>query len=73
MGTAADYAPNDRQPYEVNESPPFQEDLRIPECYGNEGFNLDPPRIDLENGEIAGHDPLVRSAADPRRSTAGRP
>jgi prepilin-type N-terminal cleavage/methylation domain-containing protein/prepilin-type processing-associated H-X9-DG protein len=68
MGTAADYPPNDRQPYEVNERPPFEEDLRIAECYGNEGFNLDPPRIDTDNGEIAGynHDPPVRSAADPR-------
>ncbi|HUU97412.1 MAG TPA: prepilin-type N-terminal cleavage/methylation domain-containing protein [Phycisphaerae bacterium] len=70
MGTAAAYPPNDRQPYDVNERPPYEDDLKVAECYGNEGFNLDPPRIDLENGEIAGYNyvPPVRSAADPRHT-----
>jgi len=36
--------------------------------YGDEGFNLDPPNIDLELGEVAGykHSPGVRSAAHDR-------
>ncbi len=70
MGTAAAFPPNERQAYEDNERPPYEADLKIAECYGNEGFNLDPPRIDLENGEIAGHnyDPHRRSAADPRHA-----
>ena len=70
MGTAAAYPPNERQPYEENERPPYEADLKIAECFGNEGFNLDPPRIDLENGEIAGYnyDPPRRSAADPRHA-----
>jgi len=60
MGTAAAYAPMDRWEYANN--------ARDAERYGNEGFNLDPPRIDPVNGEIAGykHSPPVRSAADPR-------
>jgi prepilin-type processing-associated H-X9-DG protein/prepilin-type N-terminal cleavage/methylation domain-containing protein len=72
MGTAAAYPPNQRQPYEINERPPYEDDLRVGECFGNEGFNLDPPRIDPEHGEIAGYNyaPPVRSAADPRH--AGR-
>lgn len=39
---------------------------------GNEGFNLDPPRVDPVGGEMAGFDdsPQHRSAADPRHSGA---
>lgn len=72
MGTAAAYPPAERQPYEISERPPFEEDLKVAECYGNEGFNLDPPRVDPVNGEIAGykHSPPVRSAADPRHRDA---
>ncbi len=40
--------------------------------FGNEGFNLDPPRVDPVAGEMAGFDnsPQHRSAADPRHSGA---
>jgi len=60
MGTAAGWAPNDRMDYANND--------REAQRYGDEGFNLDPPRVDPENGEIAGykHSPKVRSAAHPR-------
>lgn len=57
MGTAASFAPDQRWPYENN-----AEDGRR---YGNEGFNLDPPRIDRARGEAAKF-PDRRSAADPR-------
>ena len=66
MGTAAGVPEADRRDYTNNE--------RIPGAYGDEGFNLDPPRIDLANGgEIAGHNyaPPLRSAAHARhRGTA---
>lgn len=46
MGTAATFAASERKTYENNGS--------AVTMYGNEGFNLDPPRIDLANGESAG-------------------
>jgi prepilin-type N-terminal cleavage/methylation domain-containing protein/prepilin-type processing-associated H-X9-DG protein len=58
MGTAADYPADDRLDYENN--------ARDAERFANEGFNLDPPRIDLVNGEIAGQGESVRSAAHDR-------
>jgi len=60
MGTAAFWPLNDRMDYDNT--------ARDPERYGNEGFNLDPPRVDPVNGEIAGykHTPKCNSAADPR-------
>ncbi len=60
MGTAASFAPLARGEY--------QDDSRDAFRYGNEGFNLDPPRVDPENGEMAGLEELHRSAADPRHS-----
>lgn len=57
MGTAATFAASDRQPYMNNGREAFR--------LGNEGFNLDPPRVDPVNGEMAGF-PTERSAADPR-------
>lgn len=62
MGTAAAYAPQDRLPYVNN--------ARDDDRYGNEGFNLDPPRVDSINGEMADfdHEPPARSAADPRHA-----
>ncbi|MBU0637708.1 MAG: type II secretion system GspH family protein [Planctomycetes bacterium] len=63
MGTAAHYATAERGPYDNNS--------RDPELLGNEGFNLDPPRVDPDNdGEVAGHTGTeqCRSAADPRHS-----
>ena len=51
MGTAASFRPFQRGGYEDND---FGESKtgRSLEAFGNEGFNLDPPRIDPENGEI---------------------
>lgn len=57
MGTAATFATADRKPYENNS--------RDGHAFGNEGFNLDPPRVDPVNGEMAGL-PDERTAADPR-------
>lgn len=58
MGTAASFAPAARGPYLNN----ARDDFR----FGNEGFNLDPPRVDPANGEMAGLSQAHRSAADPR-------
>ncbi len=62
MGTAASWAPFDRQDYD--------DDSRDADRYGNEGFNLDPPWVDEANGEMAefDHSPQARSAADPRHA-----
>jgi prepilin-type processing-associated H-X9-DG protein/prepilin-type N-terminal cleavage/methylation domain-containing protein len=57
MGTAANYPEAARLEY--------LDDSRDPERFGNEGFNLDPPRCDPVNGEMAGL-PDERTAADPR-------
>ncbi len=46
MGTAASFAPRERRDYENNGV--------ANEAFGNEGFNLDPPLVDPENGEMAG-------------------
>jgi prepilin-type N-terminal cleavage/methylation domain-containing protein/prepilin-type processing-associated H-X9-DG protein len=60
MGTAASWPRNQRREYENN--------ARDADRFGNEGFNLDPPRVDAVNGEMANFDatPQSRSAADPR-------
>jgi len=64
MGTAATYAENVRQPYENNG--------RVHDALGEEGFNLDPPWVDAANGEMAGLDDGLRTAVDPRhRSKRG--
>lgn len=57
MGTAANYPIGERLSYRNN--PPADE-RRL----GNEGFNLDPPRVDTEHGEAASGD--VRSGPDDR-------
>jgi len=58
MGTAAAFPPMARGPY-INNSDGDVAGL------GNEGFNLDPPRVDPVAGEMADL-PDYRSAADPR-------
>ena len=58
MGTAAAFPPAERWPY-ANNGPDD------PHRLGNEGFNLDPPRVDPDFGEMADL-PEARSAADPR-------
>ena len=65
MGTAAAYPSAERMEYDNN----GRDDDR---CLGNEGFNLDPPRVDAVNGEIAGqnYSPTSRSAAHARHRDA---
>lgn len=58
MGTAATFAESQRRPYASNAPGPA---TRL----GNEGFNLDPPRIDPINGEAASY-PNERTSVDPR-------
>jgi len=60
MGTAASTPPAERHEYVGN----GRDDMQL----GNEGFNLDPPRVDALDGEMADFDgsPQSRSAADPR-------
>lgn len=60
MGTAASFPLGGRLPYVNNARDGYR--------YGNEGFNLDPPRVDPVAGEGAGfhHDPQARSAAHDR-------
>ena len=62
MGTAASFA--NRRPYQNNS--------RDADRLGNEGFNLDPPRVDSADGEMANFDkdPQSRTAVDPRHSGA---
>ncbi|MBI5864471.1 MAG: prepilin-type N-terminal cleavage/methylation domain-containing protein [Planctomycetes bacterium] len=62
MGSAASFAEGDRQEYENNARDVFR--------YGNEGINLDPPRVDPVIGEMSGFDDPIqtRTAADPRHS-----
>ncbi len=59
MGTAASFATHARAEYRNNER-------NTPQMYGNEGFNLDPPRVDQANGEMAGKEEGHRTAAHDR-------
>jgi len=72
MGTAASFKPRDRRDYEDNE---FRDSAsgRTLEAYGNEGFNLDPPRVDPDHGEMASlkHDHAARTALHPRHKDRG--
>ena len=65
MGTAAWWPEADRKPYKDN--------CRDADRYGNEGFNLDPPRVDTVNGEMANFDksPQSRCALHPRHLGKG--
>lgn len=64
MGTAASFPEAVRQPY--SDKPPLDSEDRL----GNEGFNLDPPRVDPDFGEMASA-PDYRSAVDPRHRDQG--
>jgi prepilin-type processing-associated H-X9-DG protein len=61
MGTAASYPKRERGEYVNNSRDAFR--------YGNEGFNLDPPRVDPVDGEMAGFDEGHRTAAHTRHNT----
>ena len=52
LGTAASFLPRQRLPYEDND-PGNSKSGRTLNARGNEGFNLDPPHVDPENGEMA--------------------
>ncbi len=54
MGTAASFPPLQRLPYEDNDIGDSKSGRSV-NALGNEGFNLDPPRIDPEHGEMASH------------------
>jgi prepilin-type processing-associated H-X9-DG protein len=58
MGTAAAFSPRMRRPYENN--------ARIVNSLGNEGFNLDPPWVDPIDGEVAySMDEIIEEGGDP--------
>lgn len=69
MGTAASYSRFQRAAYQDNAPGDFRSG-RSENAYGNEGFNLDPPRIDLDRGEAAGFDAghILRTAVHPRHN-----
>ncbi len=58
MGTAASFGRYARGTYQNNSRDAFR--------FGNEGFNLDPPRVDASRGEMAGLEEGHRTAVDPR-------
>ncbi len=72
IGTAASFPLRERRPYEDNK-PGDSGSGRSLNALGNEGFNLDPPNVDPENGEMAslngGHE--ARTALDQRHSGSG--
>lgn len=53
MGTAASFPRLQRSPYEDN-FPGDARSGRTERALGNEGFNLDPPRVEANGGEMAG-------------------
>ncbi len=72
MGTAASFRPFERTPYEDNDWG-LRKTGRTLTALGNEGFNLDPPRVDEVNGEMAGFggDHAVRTAVHMRHAGRG--
>jgi prepilin-type N-terminal cleavage/methylation domain-containing protein/prepilin-type processing-associated H-X9-DG protein len=72
MGTAASFRPFERTLYEDNE-PGRRKTGRTLTAFGNEGFNLDPPRVDAQRGEMAGFggNYAVRTAVHMRHANRG--
>jgi prepilin-type N-terminal cleavage/methylation domain-containing protein/prepilin-type processing-associated H-X9-DG protein len=72
MGTAATFSRHERRPYQDNiwDSSGSGRDLN---AFGNEGFNLDPPRVDETRGEMAGFggDHAVRTSVHMRHAEKG--
>ena len=73
MGTAASFIPRERAPYEDDGGMESLAEGRTPSAFGNEGFNLDPPKVvgdggsgGAETGEMALLDDDYRSAVDAR-------
>lgn len=72
LGTAASFAPFERGPYEDNDFGDSRSGRSV-NAMGNEGFNLDPPRVDAERGEMADHKDgrLARTALHERHARRG--
>ncbi len=73
MGTAASFSRHGRKDYEQN-LPGESRSGRSVNALGNEGFNLDPPRVDPETGEMAnlkGGSNNARTALHERHSNKG--
>lgn len=72
MGTAASFALRERAPYADNDLGDNRSGRAL-EAYGNEGFNLDPPLVISDGGEMAGLDSgeLIRTAVHPRHAGKG--
>jgi len=73
LGTAAAFGKNNRMPYEDDGGFIHPDQGRTPSAMGNEGFNLDPPKVvgadgsgDGETGEMALMEEGKRSAVDER-------
>jgi prepilin-type N-terminal cleavage/methylation domain-containing protein/prepilin-type processing-associated H-X9-DG protein len=71
MGTAASFPRHGRLPYRDNAFGVDDEDSRIDNAWGNEGFNLDPPLVDPARGEMADLDERARTALHERHSGKG--
>lgn len=72
MGTAASFPRRERRPYEDNAFGDSRSGRTL-SAFGNEGFNLDPPRVDTLQGEMAGFDdePQSRTAIHERHGGRG--
>lgn len=64
MGTAASFPLHQRKPYSNNS--------RDAQAFGNEGFNLDPPWVDVNNGEMANFDRSPQSRTAPHDRHLGK-
>ena len=65
MGSAASFPRLNRWAYEDNKYADSRSGRSL-QALGNEGFNLDPPRIDLDNGEAASLDHHARTSVHER-------
>jgi len=70
MGTAASFPRHERGPYEDNAIGDARSGRSV-HAYGNEGFNLDPPRVDPHDGEMADLEDGHRTAVHDRHNRKG--
>jgi len=70
LGTAASYPVTRRGPYQDNTYGDSSTG-RDSHAKGNEGFNLDPPRVDLADGEMAGFEEAHRTSLHMRHGGTG--
>jgi len=71
MGTAASFPRIQRGPYEDNQFGDSKTGRSL-HALGNEGFNLDPPRVDPLHGEMAGMDGEHQARTAPHERHGGR-